>query len=180
MVDAVKKKKSPKKEDPKKPSGKDTIDFSPTTDGTQYEHVLSIPERMKRAIQIRREEPKLERSRELARLRMADSKHLKKRARSQAKAALRRKVAGSHGRDYANLSPSEKIQIDKMVERRGKKAVERIARKLLPRVRQAEMARLSSVRGSTKVFNTGKRPVEHGKSAMTAESFISFISRQKG
>lgn len=180
MADISLKKKKTKKDDAKKNVGKDTIDFNPTTDGTQYEHVLTIPQRMARGRQLRRMEPKLERSRELARLRMADSAHLKKRARSQAKNALRRKVAGNKGANYATLSASEKIQIDKMVEKRGKKAIERLSKKLLPRVRQAEMARLSAVRGSSKVFNAGKKPVEHGKSAMTTESFISFILRQKG
>lgn len=127
-----------------KTAGKDKIDFNPTTDGTVYETVLTIPQRMKRAMAIRRIEPKLERSREIARRRMAGDKSLRKRSAAAAREIVRRKVAGDRGLRYQELSPSEKIQIDTMTERKIK-AIKLLAKKLYPKVRQAEQKRLAGV-----------------------------------
>lgn len=106
------------------------------------EHVLSVAERMKRAITARRLEKKMEMSRERLRTRIADQKHLEGRARKKAIQIIRRKVAGEKGLEYASLSPAEKIMIDKRVEER-KRSIAKIAARLLPTVRKAEFARVA-------------------------------------
>jgi hypothetical protein len=142
--DLTKKNPAKKKATLGKSTKKDKIDFSPTTDGTVYEAVLTIPQRMKRAMAIRRIEPKLKRSREVARRRMAGDKNLKKRSAAAAREIVRRKVAGDRGLRYQELSSSERIQIDQMTEKRIK-AIRNLAKKLYPRIKQAEQKRLASV-----------------------------------
>ena len=106
------------------------------------EHVLSVAERMKRAITLRRIEKKMEMSRKRLRTRIADQKHLEGRARKKAIQIIRKKVAGEKGLEYSSLSPSEKIMIDKRVEER-KRAIAKIAARLLPTIRKAEFSRVA-------------------------------------
>lgn len=105
--------------------------------------VLTVDQRRKRAMIMRRNAPKIERARERAKKRLATSEKLKKRARVKAVDILRRKLAGKRGVEYHELSPSERIQIDKMVAKR-KKAIGKIAQKIYPSVRTAEFERLKS------------------------------------
>lgn len=104
------------------------------------EAVLTIAQRLKRAQAFRRNEPKLKAGRIRAARRMADSKKLVVRARKKAIELIRNRVAGERGANYHQLSASEKIQIDKEVEKR-KKSIGKIASRLLPSVRKAEMIR---------------------------------------
>lgn len=104
------------------------------------EAVLTIAQRLKRAQTLRRLEPKLKAGRMRAAKRMADNKKLVMRARKRAIELIRNRVAGERGANYHDLSASEKIQIDKQVEKR-KKAIGKIAMRLLPSVRKAEMLR---------------------------------------
>jgi hypothetical protein len=66
-------------------------------------------------------------------------------------------LAGSQGTNYGNLSVSQKIAIDKMVERR-KGAIKRIAAKIAPRIKGDEMRRLQSVTTGKK-FNSARMVV---------------------
>lgn len=104
------------------------------------EAVLTIAQRLKRAQALRRIQPKLKAARKRAEKRMADTKKLVVRARKKAIELIRNRVAGERGANYHELSASEKIQIDKLVEKR-KKAIGKIAIRLLPSVRKAEMIR---------------------------------------
>jgi hypothetical protein len=107
------------------------------------EKVLDIQARMKRAAVMRRYENKIKRSRDLAQRRLAPEKNIKKRAYAAARQILRRKVAGARGAEYAQMGPSEKMAIDRLID--GKtKIIKKIALRLLPRVRAAEHARLAS------------------------------------
>jgi hypothetical protein len=51
----------------------------------------------------------------------------------------------SKNKKYSEMSPAEKIALDKRLMRVPKKVIDRIAKRLLPKVRQAEKERLSSV-----------------------------------
>lgn len=106
------------------------------------EHVLSVAERIKRSINARRIERKMEAARNRLRGRIADTKHLEGRARKKAIQIVRKKVAGEKGLEYSSLSPAEKMMIDKRVEER-KRAIAKIAARLLPSVRKAEMDRVA-------------------------------------
>lgn len=106
------------------------------------EYVLTTQQRQKRALVMRRYERKMEVARERMRKRIADNQHLIGRARKKAIEIIRRKVAGEKGLEYEKLSNAEKMMIDKRVEQR-KGAISKIAARLLPKVRQAELQRVS-------------------------------------
>ena len=112
-------------------------------EGLLSEAVLNLAQRRKRGLIMRKYKGKIAAARNRAKRRMASTDKLAARARKAAIRSVRSKVAGSKGADYANLSPSEKMMIDKRVAKR-QKAIERIARKLMPSVRKAEIARLRS------------------------------------
>ena len=113
------------------------------------ESVLNIQQRIKRAQIFRKNQPKIQRMRAIARTRMAQEKQLKKRAYVLARKIVRKRVAGNRGVEYATLSPSDKIAVDTMVDKKVK-LIKVLASRLVPRVKQAEIQRLRHVRqGST-------------------------------
>ena len=104
----------------------------------EMDEALSLQGRRKRAMQVRRLKAKMLRARERAMRRFANQPTLTKRARRQAVTFLKRRIGG--GRSYANLSPSQKISIDKKIEKM-KGVVGKIGSRLLPQVRRAEIQR---------------------------------------
>lgn len=118
---------------------------------------LNYSQRLKRAQVFRRNKRKIAIARERMRRKIATNDKLKTRARRKAIQAVRKKVAGARGLDYQNLSVGEKIQIDKRVAQR-QSAVDRIARKLLPKLRKDELQRVRQARQPVKedidVINT--------------------------
>lgn len=121
------------------------------------EGTVSITSRMRRAVNMRKNAARMERAREIARRRLAKQAALSRRAMKKAKSILRTRLAGSQGTNYGNLSVSQKIAIDKMVDRR-KGAIKRIAAKIAPRIKGDEMRRLQSVTTGKK-FNSAKMVV---------------------
>lgn len=69
--------------------------------------------------------------------RKATPEKLIRRARKKAISIVRQKVAGDKGKNYSELSPAEKMLIDTKVQKR-KSAIERIAKRMLPKVRKAD------------------------------------------
>jgi hypothetical protein len=118
------------------------------------ERVVSMTNRMHRAVSARKNKARLERARKIARKRLAKGPSLNRRAMKRAKNILRTRYAGQAGKEYTSLSMSQKIAIDKMVDRR-KGAIKKIATKIAPRVKSDEMRRLQSV-GSGKQFRTSR------------------------
>jgi nicotinic acid mononucleotide adenylyltransferase len=102
---------------------------------------LSVDQRRKRAMILRRNETKIQRAKELAKKRLASSDQLKKRAINKARDIIRRKLAG--GKDYHTLTTAEKITIDKRMEKR-KSAVNKLAKRIMNKVKTAEYERLKS------------------------------------
>jgi len=111
--------------------------------GDLLSEVLNVQQRRQRALIMKRYAPRIKRARELAQRRLAADAKLKKRAMIQARDIVRKRVAGRRGAEYASLSPSEKIQVDIAVEKR-KKVIGKIAKRILPKVKQAEFQRLKS------------------------------------
>ena len=110
---------------------------------------LSLAQRQARGRQMKRLAPKLARMRKLKAKRMADPDAIKKRAQKAAKNIIRKKIAGERGADYSSLSASEKITIDKMVAKKSA-VIQKLAKKLIPKVKKAEQERLKQARsGST-------------------------------
>jgi len=108
----------------------------------QLDEALTIQQRRMRGITMRKFKSKIAQGRRRMAKKAATMDKLKVRARKAAIKIIRKKVAGKKGEKYASLSPSEKMLIDKRVAKK-KSAIDRIAKKLLPAVRKADLAKLS-------------------------------------
>ena len=114
-------------------------------DAKLSEAVLTLAQRVKRANIMRREEPKLKRGRQIAAKRFAKEGNLKARAEKLARRLVKKRFAGQRGYDYAKLGPSEKIAIDKIVDKKVQ-LVRRLAKRLYPVVRRKEALRFISMK----------------------------------
>ena len=104
------------------------------------ENVLSLAQRRKRARTMKRYRAKIARGRRRAMKRPATKKRLQTRSRRDAIKVIRKRVARKSGVNYANLSPAQKMIVDKKVARR-KKHVAKIAKRLMPQVRKRDLER---------------------------------------
>ena len=109
---------------------------------------LTLQQRQKRSRLMKRLSKKIQRKAAIQKRRMADAKRLQKRALKKARALVRKKVAGEKGTRYASLSSAEKMSIDKLVDKK-QPLIAKIAKKLMPKVRRAEMERLKKARGGS-------------------------------
>lgn len=116
--------------------------------------VLDITQRMKRAQILRRYKGKIERAREVAQRKMAPEKNIKKRAYAAARQVVRKRFAGARGAEYEKLGPSEKMAIDRAIEKK-QALIKKIALRLIPKVKQAEQKRLQSFIRGQALVNTG-------------------------
>jgi hypothetical protein len=138
------------------------------------EKVLDITQRQKRAQIMRRYKAKIERSRELAQKRLAPEKNIKKRAYAQARQIVRKRFAGKRGAEYEKLGPSEKMSIDRAIEKKAG-LIKKIALRLIPKVKSAEAKRLQSFHQGQKLQNhgaeEGHKPVNEQLNALFSEKF---------
>lgn len=107
------------------------------------EAVVSLPARMKRAQNMRKYKSRLARGKKLAQARMASTGKLRAKTSQLARRVVKKQTAGQRGWSYQKLSASDKISIDKMVDRKLQ-AVQRVAARLAPKVRQAEVKRMAA------------------------------------
>lgn len=107
--------------------------------------VLNLQQRMKKRQVAKRIKGKLKIGRKKAKFKMANQKKLKNRAQKQARQIMRGKLAGTIGKDYKNLGFSQRAGVDKKLVNK-KSVIARLAKRLLPKVRKAEMNRLSQAR----------------------------------
>ena len=117
------------------------------------ERVLTLMQRRKAGLKMRRLKFKIARARRIKRKRMATRDMLQRRARRQARNFIRKRIAGKQGARYVDLSPSQKIQIDKRVQKKAA-FINKLAMRLLPRVKQAELVRLRRARTKKEQINT--------------------------
>lgn len=108
------------------------------------EYVLTLDQRRKRALVMRRYETKMQAARERLKKRIANNQKMIGRARKKAIELIRARLAGDKGANYHDLPVADKMMIDKRVEQR-KGAIAKIAARLLPKVRQAEMQRVAAL-----------------------------------
>jgi hypothetical protein len=113
----------------------------------ELEEALSVQQRIARGRTMKRNAKKIARMRKIKSKRRADKGTLEKRARKKAINIIRGKVAGDRGKNYAGLSSSEKSTIDKLVAKK-KPMIDRMAKKLINKVRKAEGERLAKSRVS--------------------------------
>jgi hypothetical protein len=110
-----------------------------------HERVIMLAQRSKRASLMRRVQSKLKRRKELSRSKLHSQSQLSQKSSRIAKSMLRKRFAGSQGAAYAHLSPSNKIQVDKIVDKKAL-LIRSMAKKLIPRLRSADVKRLQAVR----------------------------------
>ena len=117
------------------------------------EAVLSLAGRRQRGMQLRRMKVKLSVARQKSMRRFASPDVLNRRARHMAINFLKQRY--SSGKPYADLSPGQKIDIDKRVQKLMP-VVGKIASRLLPQVRKAEIQRKAAQKSAIKKehFNT--------------------------
>lgn len=113
----------PKKEEPKK---------------EVKEAVLSLAGRRQRGMQFRRMQSRIQTARKRQALRYASPDKLNNRARRAAIKFLKARV--SNNKSYSSMSPGEKQSVDKRIQKMLP-SVGRIASRLLPQVRNAEIQR---------------------------------------
>lgn len=105
---------------------------------TQVDEVLSLSQRRKRGMQLRRMKTRIQRARMIAMRRFADKKRLQKRARRAARNALRKRFSSST--NYSQMGVGQKIAVDKRLDKM-KPVVGKIATRLMPAVRRKEVLR---------------------------------------
>lgn len=113
--------------------------LSHVKEDNQLFEVLSRAERIQARIRFLRSAPKRERRMQLALRRHSDVKTLNKRARRLAISMLKQKIAK---KPASELTVAEKERIERILATR-KSMVDRLAMKLVPRVRKIEQERLS-------------------------------------
>ena len=115
--------------------------------GEMYElnEVLNFQQRLKKSRLMKRLAPKIARMRKIAAKKMKSTAKLFKLAQKAAIRLVRKKVAGKKGENYANLSPADKMNVDKKVQMK-KPMIQKIARRLLPSVRKSTMDKIAQAR----------------------------------
>lgn len=149
----------------------------------EVEHIeekkaLTIQQRQARARQMHRIEPKLERKRELAKRKIAGKEQLQRRAAVAAREIVKRRFSAKKGVRYQELTTSEKIAVDRAVEKKTA-LIKKIASRLLPKIRQAEYARFKSFTGGAPMQSMHSVPAtiaasyEHSAIDRLFEQFLS-------
>jgi len=111
----------------------------------EEEAPLSFTQRLRRSRIMKRLAPRLKRQRAIKKFRLADPKRLEQRARKMAIKFLRKRVAGKRGEKYQTLSISDKMAVDRLIQKKLP-LVAKIAKRLMPRIRKAEIERLKKAR----------------------------------
>jgi len=107
--------------------------------------ILTTKQRLDKARLMKKLAPKIARIRKIKAKRQAGADVLQKRVKKQATQIVRTKVAGEKGIRYKELSPGEKMSVDKLVAKKSA-AIEKIAKKLLPKAKKAEQERVKAAR----------------------------------
>jgi len=101
------------------------------------EEALTLQQRMKRSRTMKKYASRMKIGRQKAARRMADPKRLKRRAQKQARNMLVKKLAKA---DYSTLSFARKQEMEKRLAKL-KPRIDRMAKKLLPKMRKLEQER---------------------------------------
>lgn len=145
------------------------------------EAVLTLQQRRKRGMAARRNKEKLKRARERARRRLAPKKNIDQRAMKLARAMVRKRFAGARGVNYNQLTPSEKIQVDKLLDSPEKaKLIKKLAQRLIPKVKQAEQKRLQSFMQGSALQNHGKPEGHHTMNEQLNSLFSEYFGAMGG
>ena len=114
-----------------------------TAEEVEVDEALTYKQRVQRKMIMRRHRPKMIMRKKMLARRKAPEKNIAQRARKAAIRAIRKRVAGKKGQQYHKLTPQEKIMVDQRVAKK-QAIVNRIAKRMLPVMRKAELVRLKS------------------------------------
>jgi hypothetical protein len=128
------------------------------TDTLAEKKALTLVQRQRRARILRAKEPKMQRAKEVAQHKLASDEKLKARAIVKARNIVKMRFASRRGTPYTELTTSEKIQVDKVVDKKVK-LIRRLAARLLPALRKAEVNRLASFQSGSKIQHATAAPV---------------------
>ena len=102
------------------------------------DEALNMQQRRPRARQMKKYQARLKVGRKKARMKVANQKVLARRARKAARLAIAKKL--TKGIPKSELTPARKQEIEKRIDKMGPR-VTRLAKKMLPKLRQAELGK---------------------------------------
>ena len=102
------------------------------------EEALTMAQRRAKSRQMKKYSARLKVGRKKARMRVADSSVIARRARKQARNMIAKKL--TKGISKADLTPARKQEVEKRLEKMTSR-VTRLARKITPKLRQAELGK---------------------------------------
>jgi len=112
----------------------------PVGESTDMEEALNLQQRLKRSRLMKRIKAKVKLGRERAKRRMASKEKLQKRAMRKARDVIVRKITKDIPK--SELTYARKQEIEKRLDKpQMKSRIQRIARKMFPKVRKAEVLR---------------------------------------
>ena len=112
----------------------------PVGESTDMEEALNVQQRMKRSRLMKRMKAKIKIGRERAKRKMAPKEKLLKRANRKARDAIVRKITKDIPK--SELTYARKQEIEKKLDKPQMKArIQRMARKMFPQIRKAEVQR---------------------------------------
>ena len=142
---------------------------------------LTVQQRQQRARQMRVQEPKLERKRELAKRKIASKEQLQRRAMGAAREIVKKRFSAKKGVRYQELTTSEKMAVDRAVETKTG-LIKKIASRLMPKIRQAEFARFKSFTGGAAMKSMHSVPATIAASyepSLIDQLFEQFLSKEQ-
>jgi hypothetical protein len=127
---------------------------APKAEEVDLEEVLTRQARIKKALILRRFKHKIQRRKKMLRKKLATKEMLHKRSRRHAIKLVRKRFMGKKGEMYDKLGMADKIIIDKKVATK-RKIIDRIAARLMPKIRRAELVRLRTMKSQKTSSGTG-------------------------
>ena len=119
------------------------------TEDMTLDEVLNMQQRLKKKAMMKRLKGKIKMGRRRAKYKIADTAKLKRRSQKKARELIRSRIAGSLGKNYKNLPLAGRMQVDKKVEKK-KDIIARLAKRMMPKVKRAEMDRVKKARQNRK------------------------------
>lgn len=118
-------------------------EYSSTNPPKEQEEALDISQRRKRAQQMKRMKSRIAIGRKRKQFRPLSAEDAKKRANKAARKKILSKML--KGRNYQELSPSEKATWEKKLEKK-KGVIQKLAKKMLPQIRKADKEKKRNLR----------------------------------
>jgi len=147
------------------------------TDTLAEKKALTLVQRQRRARILRAKEPKMQRAKEVSQHKLASEDKLKARAINKARNIVKMRFSARKGTPYTELTTSEKIQVDRVVDKKVK-LIRKLAARLLPSLRKAEVNRLASFQSGAKLQHATAGPVVNEQFNNIVESLDNKTSMQ--